>query len=430
MNEDKQGVVMNITNSLVNNEKGATVVYVAIILGVLVMFTALAIDVGHLYGVRNELQNAADAGSLAGAGVLFIDEDGEGPGQSYVLNPNADQIAERVADANPTGDTFVDISIEDVEIGHWSFASQAFNVVEGEGTTEWNGKTFEELDTDTNFINAVKVQARREAPRFFARIFGTDPIDVSADAVAYIGFPDTIFPQEVDQPIALCEEAITVGSGEETSLNCGTGRMFPDPSDTGGWTNLQQPGICSDTEDSSGANENQIRDLICSGNTTKLDPQDGGLQMINGAVGDAFNRIHSCWEAASANRTKPVQWRLPVIRCGDSGIHGCKEFLYVVTVDVIWINRNDNSANMNDAPTYMEKPLDSPNITENFDQRANSEGTDRWDKFVEHFHLEEGTPYRGQTIYFLPSCRKDQRPVGSTGGPPSLIRAKVPVLVE
>ena len=62
---------MKTSNSLIYNESGATIVYVAIILGVLVMFTALAIDVNHLYAVRNELQDAADAGALAGTGVLF-----------------------------------------------------------------------------------------------------------------------------------------------------------------------------------------------------------------------------------------------------------------------------------------------------------------------------------------------------------------------
>ena len=34
-------------------------------------FAALAIDVGYLFVVRNELQNAADAAALAGAGKLI-----------------------------------------------------------------------------------------------------------------------------------------------------------------------------------------------------------------------------------------------------------------------------------------------------------------------------------------------------------------------
>ena len=39
---------------------------------------ALAIDVNHLYVVKNELQNAADSGALAGAVALYADLDGAG----------------------------------------------------------------------------------------------------------------------------------------------------------------------------------------------------------------------------------------------------------------------------------------------------------------------------------------------------------------
>ena len=54
------------------NQKGVTIVVVAIVLVVLIGFAALAIDLGYLYIVRGELQNAADSGALAGAQVLYI----------------------------------------------------------------------------------------------------------------------------------------------------------------------------------------------------------------------------------------------------------------------------------------------------------------------------------------------------------------------
>ena len=47
----------------------------AILLFVFLGIAALAIDVSHLYVVRNELQNAADAGALAGDRFLY-NEDG------------------------------------------------------------------------------------------------------------------------------------------------------------------------------------------------------------------------------------------------------------------------------------------------------------------------------------------------------------------
>ena len=81
---------------LVDNKRGAVAIYVAILLPVLIGFAALAVDVDHVYGVRNELQNAADAGALAGASDLF-DDDGE------LTVVTAEAAARRLTTANTTG---------------------------------------------------------------------------------------------------------------------------------------------------------------------------------------------------------------------------------------------------------------------------------------------------------------------------------------
>jgi Flp pilus assembly protein TadG len=54
----------------IKEERGATFVVVALLIIVLVGVAALAIDIGHLFVVRNELQNASDAGCLAGGRFL------------------------------------------------------------------------------------------------------------------------------------------------------------------------------------------------------------------------------------------------------------------------------------------------------------------------------------------------------------------------
>jgi len=56
-----------LISSKLRDQQGVTVILVAVLLSVLLGFTALAIDLSHLYVVRNELQNSADAGALAGA---------------------------------------------------------------------------------------------------------------------------------------------------------------------------------------------------------------------------------------------------------------------------------------------------------------------------------------------------------------------------
>ena len=47
--------------------KGQAFIWVTLLMLLLLSFLALAIDVGHLYGNRRQMQNAADAGALAGA---------------------------------------------------------------------------------------------------------------------------------------------------------------------------------------------------------------------------------------------------------------------------------------------------------------------------------------------------------------------------
>ena len=169
---------------------------------------ALAIDLGHLYVVRNELRNAADAGSLAGARFLYNDD-------GTVVNTGANQIAYDAATANNSEKVSVDVNWTsgnegDVQRGHWSFATRTFTPNASIAPVDlWNVST-EELDADINFINAIKVVTRRQtlpATSFFARIFGHENFELAADAVAYIGFAGTAAPGEADQPIAICARA-------------------------------------------------------------------------------------------------------------------------------------------------------------------------------------------------------------------------------
>lgn len=90
---------MQTTSSNSNRlgERGAVAVYTAIILTVLIGFGALAVDIGYLYGVKNELHNAADAGALAGASKLFDPKTGNLTVTAAVLE------AQRIVPLNKTG---------------------------------------------------------------------------------------------------------------------------------------------------------------------------------------------------------------------------------------------------------------------------------------------------------------------------------------
>ena len=55
----------------IQDERGMVAVTMAILLVALLSFAALAVDLSSLFLVRNELQNAADGGALAGARDLY-----------------------------------------------------------------------------------------------------------------------------------------------------------------------------------------------------------------------------------------------------------------------------------------------------------------------------------------------------------------------
>jgi hypothetical protein len=109
-------------------ERGQTLVQVAMLMTVLLGFLALAIDVGWMYAGRRQMQNAADAGALAGAyEICFgIPGNAEDTARNYAVTRNGAHTADVVvADwtvtvvAKQTKDLFVAdvIGLGTVEVG-------------------------------------------------------------------------------------------------------------------------------------------------------------------------------------------------------------------------------------------------------------------------------------------------------------------------
>jgi Flp pilus assembly protein TadG len=398
---------------VMKNQSGIIAIIVGICMVVLIGFGALAIDVWNLYARRGELQNAADAGALAGARALYNSS-------GTAINTGANQEANVVATLNKSAGVAVDVNTGDVQRGHWRFATRTFFANSSTIVYDFVGKTFQQLDEEDAFINAVKVTTRREATpvaAFLARIFGYKDFELSADAVAYRGFVGSAPPGYVDQPIAICEESITDSEGAYT---CNIGRMFnsgeKNPNkETAAWTDYNQDkeSVCS------GANNPGVGDAICSES-----PQiDGGLIAVtNGVLADSFKNFIECWESNSQNKTVPWEVTLPVVKCKDSKTT-CKEVVGAVTVNIVWITGVDKDPQGKDAPTKMD-------AWENYDP----DGKIRWEDFTETFNLldidgESNAPYTQKSIYFLPDC-DPQDPFGTTGGGAFNILAEIPVLVD
>ncbi|WP_246007559.1 pilus assembly protein TadG-related protein [Halomonas nitroreducens] len=392
-------------------------VLVTLALFMLLAFTALAVDGGNLFVARNELHNAADAGALAGARWLYTDD-------GSAVDPNANQIATDAAEANDSQKTSAEVL--SARRGHWSFANRNFTANPSLEPVDLFGKTTEELDLNPNFINAVEVVTARQQTQveaFFGKVLGFDGYEVAARSVAYIGFAGTVRPQDLDQPIALCKQALLDPDG---NYSCDVGRFIPEGDQTGGWTNLQHG-------DNGATDANELRDLVCGdGNPDQLNYGEN-IETNNGQVQSAFGAFYDCWVEAT-NREVTWTLTLPVIDC-ESGVSPTNKLVGAVTVHIVWvINNNQESQIDTYAPERMSLAPDSEDVEWRGDwENASTDGQTRWDDFTTHFDLEnqdgDSADWRKMSIFFLPSCDVHE-PKGQTGGENFGVLARIPVLVD
>jgi Flp pilus assembly protein TadG len=140
--------------SPLDNQRGTVIVLVGVGMLVFLGVAALAVDLGYLYVVRNELQNAADAGALAGARVLYNDN-------GTLVNEGANQVAYDAATANRSDNAPVEVNwtsgnTGDIERGHWRFATRTFTPKASTTPVDLWNVSWDELDANENFINAIR----------------------------------------------------------------------------------------------------------------------------------------------------------------------------------------------------------------------------------------------------------------------------------
>jgi Flp pilus assembly protein TadG len=446
-----------ICTARLRDQRGVTIILVAILMFVFLGIAALAIDLSSLYVTRNELQNAADAGALAGARFLY-DEYG------ISVNEGANQIAYNVATSNNAisiaGVIPVDVnwspgqnedSNVDVQRGHWFFATRTFTANDSLAAVSLWGVTTAELDADPDFINAVRVVARRDATpvaSFFARVFGHDSFQLSAEAVAYIGFAGTLEPGDVDAPIAICSQSLTGDTAAEDcepGYDCNIGYMLSDGQDknTAAWTNYSQP--CHT------ANTTELRDLLtCEDSNPSQIELGSSMGATNGVVDAVINHpngnsLVNCWKQAKYDSTGdgikdapidtdndgwpdlPWNLTLPVVNCPNLQVTNCMDTCGAVNVNIVWILEKENKID-DDAPYKMD----------NWNMESEPDGITRWNSFVTHFNLKnpngmlatyENDGFKKKSIYFLPDCTPHELK-GNTGGHNYGVLAKIPVLVK
>lgn len=138
---------------ILKEERGVSMMLVAICMVVLLGMAALAIDVGMLYAAKAQAQNAADSGALAGAGAL-------------ILTPTSATVPTNVAE------TF----------------AEKHEIIKQQVQIEPAADVQVDLVNMRVTVTARRIDARGNAvPTFFARILGWNLVDIEATATAEVG---------------------------------------------------------------------------------------------------------------------------------------------------------------------------------------------------------------------------------------------------
>ena len=189
------------------NNQGVAGIYIALLLVVLFSFVALAIDIGYMYIAKSELQNAADSGALAGAGVIFP----KGPLAAFPPPDWVNAQSKALTFVQHNKATGTNLTFANISTGYWNLNQQppgiqpSAIIPQGKCSTSGKPCTKNADCADSSQVclmldvPAVKVTVNRATgqnggavPTFFGRIFGINLISVGATATAIIGSPGSV----------------------------------------------------------------------------------------------------------------------------------------------------------------------------------------------------------------------------------------------
>jgi Flp pilus assembly protein TadG len=230
---------MGACRNKLRQERGVIFILFIVVLLVLLAFAALALDVGNVMVVRNELQNIGDGAALAGArylgrayeGMSYSDQ--QDPAKIAPYGAGIISTAQDVGTSNRAeGIANVNILASDIELGQWD-----------------RTKTPQFQPTAPPW-DAVRVTVRKDGNAntsvvtYFARLFGMNTIDVSASAVAALTAESSIEPGNL----------IPVGIDADwwTTDRCGNSLKFYPQESCAAW-NVYDASMCQGNQRSENA---------------------------------------------------------------------------------------------------------------------------------------------------------------------------------
>jgi Flp pilus assembly protein TadG len=237
----------------------------------LLALMALVADLGHLYAVKAELQNAADAGAHAGAWRLYYGTSGLAP-----ASPDCDtarSTASTTAEANKVEGKTLTIPSGDVQIGIWNWSTRAF-----------------EASACSAGINAVKVVTRKDevanGPVNLA-FAGIPPFDLTARATAILDGVGKVPEGGGTFALAIKKSKVPPLGGELTIT------LSPDHSESGGWHSFFD----------SSTSANDLKKLV-NGSTPSPEIKVGdSINLTNGVVASVFQEMEKEWKSHNSDWT-------------------------------------------------------------------------------------------------------------------------------
>ena len=188
---------------IMSEQKGAVAIMVAVSFIILLGMAAFVIDFGYGWATTNELQNAADAGALAGVRAL---------GKFYCPETDPAEPCLSKADQDDTTiaevETAIKATVKDV-VNQNKAANSSLLIDDGDieiGTWDSEMKIFTPNATPPG---AIRVRTRRDSTTngpintFLGGIFGVTSLSLSKPATAALTGLSEVKPGEIDVPLGV-----------------------------------------------------------------------------------------------------------------------------------------------------------------------------------------------------------------------------------
>lgn len=186
---------------------------------------ALAIDLGHIFLVKSELQRAADAGAMGGAlGLMGVPAGTRSPVAVVPDCNRAVSACQALVTANQADGAVLQLPAGDISFGQWDAVGAAFTAT---------GCAVPQQ------VNAVKVVVRRDGTAngpvllFFAGFLpaGLSSVNLTAQAVGLTGYAGYAPPGAGALPLAVDDNKVPPGNSYQMIRI----HLNPTPLDSGAW---------------------------------------------------------------------------------------------------------------------------------------------------------------------------------------------------